>query len=263
MKADEVRKEVNLWVVSATNGLIQELLPYGSLDSSTMFVLANALHFKGAWNKKFYPTKTQNRKFYLLDGGTVHVPFMTNSEYQCVGSFDGFKVLKLPYLQGQDQRQFSMYFFLPDERDGLPSLIEYLSSDSKLLNEPVYLHEVKVGEFWLPKFKISFAMETSSILKEMGLVLPFSDVGNFTEMLDSRENLHLHVSEIFHKSFVEVNEDGTDAAAATAFVGVGCCPDPPEPIDFVADHPFMFMIREDVKGVVLFMGNVIDPSKSN
>ncbi|XXG55719.1 hypothetical protein AAC387_Pa03g3322 [Persea americana] len=139
-KANEVRKEVNLWVASATNGLIQEVLPYGSLDSSTMFVLANALHFKGAWNEKFDPTKTQNRKFYLLDGGTVHVPFMTNSEEQRVGSSDGFKGLKLPYLQGQDQRQFSMYFFLPDERDGLPSLIEKLSSNSKLLNELVFLH---------------------------------------------------------------------------------------------------------------------------
>lgn len=91
-----------------------------------------------------------------------------------------------------------MYFFLPGETDGLPSLIEKLSSDSKLLNEPVYLHEVEAGEFWLPKFKISFAMETSPILKEMGLVLPFSDVGDFTEIVDSRENLHLHVSEIFH-----------------------------------------------------------------
>lgn len=229
-------KEVNLWAERATNGLIKDPVP--RLDMSDVLVLANALYFKGVWQEKFDPIVTQKKEFHLLNGQIVHVPSMTSKGMQCIEHFYssngniGFKVLKLPY-QGaldrlyewqihqllyegsQDVRQFSMYFFLPDERDGLPNLIENLSSPSGLLNDYFYVPIVLVGEFWLPKFKISFAMDASQIMMESGLVLPFLDMKEFQNMVYSEENIPFCISKIFHKSVVEVNEDGAEAAAVT------------------------------------------------
>lgn len=214
-----MREEVNLWAERATNGLIKDPVPH--LDMSDVLVLANALYFKGMWRKKFDPIVTQKKEFHLLNGQNVHVPSMTSTRSQCIKHFYsssgniGFKVLKLPY-QGaldildawqinqllyegsQDVRQFSMYFFLPDERDGLPNLIENLSSPSGLLDYYFYVSEVPVGKFWLPKFKISFAMNASQSMMESGLVLPFLDMKEFPNMVYSEENIPFCISKIFH-----------------------------------------------------------------
>ncbi|XP_058069316.1 serpin-ZX-like isoform X1 [Magnolia sinica] len=262
MQGDEVRKEVNKWAEDATRGLIAELLPSGSIDDSTILVLANALYFKGAWNKKFKASKTIQREFYLLDGNSVQVAFMTSKMKQFVCSFDGFKVLKLPYQRGQDERQFAMYLFLPDERDGLKDLVQNLSLDPKFLDLYTRLREVEVGEFRVPRFKISFGFEASEIMKEMGLVLPFSDRGELDEMVEYVQNYEvICVSDVFHKACIEVTEEGTEATAATAGqLRKLCLSIDLRPIDFVADHPFMFMIREEVSGAILFIGNMINPS---
>ncbi|XXG55746.1 hypothetical protein AAC387_Pa03g3346 [Persea americana] len=258
-QAVEVANEVNAWAEKETNGLIKELLPSGSVDGSTRLILANALYFKGAWNEKFDASKTRDSNFYLTDGSSVQVPFMTSKKKQFLRAFDGFKVLTLPYKQGEDKRRFAMYFFLPDDRNGLQSLVEKLGSESGFIDRHLPLQEVEVGEFRIPKFKISFELEASKVLKELGLVLPFTGEGDLSEMVDSPHGQDLYVSSIFHKSFIEVNEEGSEAAAASAAVinlrellmdG---------PIDFVADHPFLFLIREDMTGVVLFIGSVLNP----
>lgn len=251
--------EVNSWAEKETNGLIKELLPSGSVDSSTRLILANALYFKGAWNEKFEASKTSDFDFYLTDGSSIQVPFMTSKKKQFVSAFDGFKVLTLPYKQGVDKRRFSMYFFLPNERNGLQNLVEKLGSESGFIDRHLPLQEVEVGEFRIPKFKISFGLEASAVLKELGLILPFTSEGDLTEMVDSAHGQNLYVSSIFHKSFIEVNEEGTEAAAASAGVIKlrGLLMD--GPIDFVADHPFLFLIREDMTGVVLFIGHVLNP----
>lgn len=184
-----MEKEVNSWVAETTNGLIKELLPHGSLDISTALVLANALYFKGEWNHKFDPSKTRNGEFYLFNGSTIQVPFMTSRNKQFIRFFDDFRALKLPYQQGQDGRQLAMYIFLPDHRDGLPNLVNRWSSDSGLLNSLNHFGRVSVGDFRLPKFKISFGFEASTIMKELGLVLPFSDVGELTEMVEQSHGL--------------------------------------------------------------------------
>ncbi|XP_058069315.1 serpin-ZX-like [Magnolia sinica] len=259
MKGDEAIKEVNTWAENVTHGLITEILPSGPTYESTVLVLANALYFKGAWNEKFNASETIQREFYLLDGNSVQVDFMTSKMKQFVCSFDGFKVLKLPYQRGQDKRQFAMYFFLPDERDGLQDLVQNLSLDPQFFDRYTMLYEVKVDEFRVPRFKISFGFEASEIMKEMGLVLPFSDQAELDEMVEYVQNHDvISVSEIFHRACVEVNEEGTEAAAATAArkeLRMAMTP-----IDFVADHPFMFMIREEVSGAILFSGNMINPS---
>lgn len=251
--------EVNSWAEKETNGLIKVLLPSGSVDGSTRLILANALYFKGAWNDKFDASKTRDSNFYLIDGSSVQVPFMTSKKKQFLRAFDGFKVLTLPYKQGEDKRRFAMYFFLPDDRNGLQSLVEKLGSESGFIDRHLPLQEVEVGEFRIPKFKISFDFEASEVLKELGLVLPFTGEGDLSEMVDSPHGQDLYVSSIFHKSFIEVNEEGTEAAAASAAVIKlrGLLMD--GPIDFVADHPFLFLIREDMTGVVLLIGSVLNP----
>lgn len=261
-KAVEVSKEVNAWAEKETSGLIKELLPSGSVDSSTRLVFANALYFKGAWTAKFNQSETKDYDFHLLNHTSVKVPFMTSKKKQAVSAFNGFKVLGLPYKQGADKRRFSMYFFLPDAKDGLPYLIEQMGSDSGFLDRHLPYEEVKVGEFRIPKFKISFGFEASDVLKKLGLVSPFSGEG-LTEVVDSSVTArNLYVSSIHHKSFIEVNEEGTEAAAATAGVIKlrGLLSD--NLIDFVADHPFLFLIREDMTGVVLFIGQVLNPLES-
>ncbi|KAL4649772.1 hypothetical protein ACB092_01G038600 [Castanea dentata] len=257
-KAAEVTSTVNLWAEKETSGLIKVVLPSGSVDSTTRLIFANALYFKGAWDEKFDASATEESDFHLLNGSSVQVPFMTSKRKQIVGAYDGFKVLELPYKQGEDKRKFSMYFFLPDAKDGLPALVEKVGSESGFLDCHLPEQKVKVGEFRIPKFKISFGFEASKLLKELGLVLPFSGEADLTEMVDSLVGQNLYVSSIFHKSFIEVNEEGTEAAAASAAV-MELASLPPPKMDFVADHPFLFLIREDLTGTVLFVGHVLNP----
>ncbi|XP_021820930.1 serpin-ZX-like [Prunus avium] len=254
--AAEVASGVNSWAEKETNGLIKEILPPGSVDSSTRLIFANALYFKGAWNEKFDASTTKEHDFHLLDGSTVKAPFMTSKKKQFVSSYDGFTVLGLPYKQGEDKRRFSMHVFLPEAKDGLPSLVEKLGSESGFLDRHLPKQQVEVGDFKLPKFKISFGFEASNVLKGLGVVLPFSG-GGLTEMVDSPVGQNLYVSSIFHKSFIEVNEEGTEAAAASA--GVIKLRGLPITTDFVADHPFLFLIREELTGTVMFIGHVLNP----
>ncbi|KDP38405.1 hypothetical protein JCGZ_04330 [Jatropha curcas] len=262
-KAVEVTNEVNEWAEKETNGLIKEVLPSGSVDHTTRLLFANALYFKGAWNEKFDVSTTKDYDFYLFNGSSVRAPFMSSIKKQFISAFDGFKVLGLPYKQGEDKRQFSMYIFLPDAKDGLPSLVEKVDSESGFVDHHLPKEKVEVGDFRIPKFKLSFGFEASKSLKGLGLVLPFSGEGDLTEMVDSFVGQNLYVSSIYHKSFIEVNEEGTEAAAASAgVVNVMSLAIPPE-LDFVADHPFLFLIREDMTGVVLFIGQILDPSQAN
>ncbi|XP_039688037.1 serpin-ZX [Medicago truncatula] len=258
-KAVEVNNEVNLWAERETNGLIKELLPLGSVDYFTQLIFANALYFKGEWNDNFDASETNVYDFHLLNGNSVKVDFMTSDEKkQFIRDFDDFKVLGLPYKQGEDKRQFTMYFFLPNAKDGLPTLLEKLASESELLQHKLPLDKVEVGDFRIPRFNISFELETSDMLKELGVVLPFTN-GGLTKMVNSAVSQNLYVSKIFHKSFIEVNEEGTKAAAATAGLLCGSSLSLPTDINFVADHPFLFIIREDLTGTIVFVGQVLNP----
>ena len=250
---------MNSWAEAATKGLIKQLLQSGSLNSDTALVLANALYFKGAWNQKFDLAMTQNRDFHLLNGQTVVAPFMTTMRFirHLYGSYDGYKVLQIPYQSGQDPRKFSMYFFLPNERDGLLNLVQTLKFNPGFFNQKFQLWLEDIPEFWIPRFKFSFEFDASETMKQMGLKLPF-ETGELTEMVDSPNSDKLFVSDVFHKSFIEVNEEGTEAAASTAATVELCCLRMITP-SFVADHPFLFMIREETHGMVFFIGAVLNP----
>ncbi|VFQ65691.1 unnamed protein product [Cuscuta campestris] len=252
--AKEVVKHVNLQVEKKTRGLIKDILSVDGVSSDTRLILANILYFKGRWAEKFDASKTKTSDFHLVNGSSVRVPFMSSRNEQCVGVFKGFKVLRLPYKRGDDKRCFSMYIFLPDAKDGFPSLMHEVTCDPGLLERCLPMHSVPVGEFRIPKFKLSFGIEVSEVLKELGVVSPFLGVEGITEMV---EHEALYVSKIFHKSFIEVNEDGTEAACATEDEEMSIALFPDE--DFVADHPFLYFIREDSIGVILLIGTLINP----
>ncbi|CAN0909201.1 unnamed protein product [Linum grandiflorum] len=193
---------------------------------------------------------------------------MSSKKAQYISQFDGFKVLALRYKQGNedDSRQFSMYIFLPDSKTGLPALVEKMTGhydESGFLNRHIPFRNVSVGDFRIPKFKVSFEFEASDTLKKLGLVLPFSDEADFTEMVeDSYPGKGLAISEVFHKASVEVNEEGTEAAAATVITMYSASYNggARKHENFVADHPFLFFIREDTTRTILFSGHILDPS---
>ncbi|CAA7053823.1 unnamed protein product [Microthlaspi erraticum] len=216
-----------------TNGLIKDILPPGSVDSGTEKVYGNALYFKGAWKDPFKKSLTKVKKFHLLEGKPVRVPFMRSYDSQYIEVYDGFKVLALPYRQGPDDginRKFSMYFYLPDKKDGLDNLLEEMTSTPGFLDRHIPKDTVEVGDFRIPKFRFSFMFEASRALE--------GDV----------------LTKMYHKACVEIDEEGAEAAAVTFMElgGIFFEPPPPKKIDFVADHPFLFLIREDITGTFSF-----------
>ncbi|KAL2630039.1 hypothetical protein R1flu_014725 [Riccia fluitans] len=267
-KAEEERTNINKWVSDATKGKIENLLPPSSLNDKTAMVLANALYFKGTWKKPFKPEETKDHDFHLLDGKTVSVPYMTSKNKQVVRNFNTHKVLKLPYVQssqgaGADNRSFSMFFILPNEKDGIAQLEKDLDTEMLTKHLNWTSREVKVGEFRLPKFKFSAGFKASEALQALGLKAPFSQGADFSNMVEGPNAELLYLSEVFHKCFIEVNEEGTEAAAATgAVMMLRSLPMPETPIDFVADHPFLFVLREDKTGLILFFGRITNPSLS-
>ncbi|KAK7283303.1 hypothetical protein RIF29_12728 [Crotalaria pallida] len=247
----EVTKEINSWVEKETNGLIKSIISTESIKMETVLIFANALYFKGLWKEKFDAKRTSCYDFHLLDGTSTKVPFMNSEEKQFISAFNDFKVLGLPYKRGKDKRQFSMYIFLPNTKDGLPALIQKVCSNkSDFLESKLPRVKVAVGDF--RDMDSLTSKSSSNVLKDLG----FSN-GNLTEIV---KNTTMLVSDIFHKSIIEVNEEGTEAAAATVVfgeLGISIA----KKIDFVADHPFLFVIREDTTGSVLFIGQADEARK--
>ncbi|KAJ4828561.1 hypothetical protein Tsubulata_020286 [Turnera subulata] len=273
--AKQVEKEINLWAETETNGLIKELIEPGRLcgKPEPTFVLANALYFKGAWDDPFEPSSS-DMNFHLLDGGTIRVPFLSGyHRYEYYGSFETFKVLRLPYGTGNDlDKRFSMYIFLPNRSNGLQDMIQEFNSDPGLFHKRTKLEKVDIAWLRIPKFKFSNTFTLSETMKELGLTLPFQMGGGPTGMVDwERVNCPnaqymLKISMIIQKSFIEVNEDGTEAAACDEDDDMGFSLEPlpkPKPLYFDADHPFMFMIKEDISDIVFFTGAVLNPLEQN
>ncbi|MBA0784499.1 hypothetical protein Gotri_006695, partial [Gossypium trilobum] len=214
-KAEKVVAEVNAWAETATRGLIRNLLTAEALkviNEDTALILANALYFKGTWAQLFDTSKTKQRVFHLLDGEKVHVPFMTSNRFEryLYNKFEDFKILKLPYKTSQPTRKFAMHFFLPDAKDGLKNLLQMFKSNPEYFNKRFDLVNEKISDFWVPRFKFEFEFEASEAMIKMGLDLPFNRrKAEITEMVDPVTG-RLFVRKMFHKCFIEVNEEGTN-----------------------------------------------------
>ncbi|XBI22014.1 hypothetical protein VPH35_063080 [Triticum aestivum] len=226
---EEARPEINEWFEAATAGRIKEFLPQGSVGYDTAAILGNALYFKGVWESTFDARLTRHDAFHLHPaGGQVHVPFMSSGERQYIACRPDYKVLKLLYAcgSGEHRRRFAMYIYLPNERHGLQAMLHRLASSPEQLeaDSMALRSTVAVGAFKVPKFTISNKTEASRMLQRLGLCLAFSTAADFSELLDLERmkppKLPLYVSQVYHESFVEVNDEGAEAAAATAIVGI-------------------------------------------
>ena len=250
------RRTINQWVESKTRDKIRDLIAPGNLDPLTRMVLVNAIYFKGNWAAPFPPEQTAPADFHVAAGSVVQVPLMSQTRRAFYGEFDGCQVVQLPYAGGD----LSMLVVLPREQDGLAALEAKLTPE-RLAEWRAGLGEREVRVF-LPKFKMTWgAFGLTGPLKALGMADAFSDTAADFSGMDGR--LHwLYIGAVLHKAFVEVNEEGTEAAAATAVVMRVRAMRPATPPDFRADHPFLFLIQEEETGAILFMGRVADPSKT-
>ncbi|MFI4859718.1 MAG: serpin family protein [Phycisphaerales bacterium JB063] len=258
--AEAQRTRINDWVADRTHDRIQGLMPEGSVDALTRLVLVNAIYFKAQWANTFAERATQDGTFYLAgdaEGDSVDVPLMRHREERFrVGTFDGYDALQLNY-QGGD---LSMVVLLPDTVDGIGELEARLTPE--LIAQTIDALAYQTTNVWLPKWEMTLDYDLIPALKAMGMERAF-DPGraDFTGISDSADGESIYITGAFHKAFIAVDENGTEAAAATGFAaGVASAPPPQAVFDFRADHPFVYLIRDNRSGAILFMGRVTDPS---
>ena len=247
---NECRLEINKWVEDKTNDRIVDLLPEGSISDMTALVLTNAIYFKGKWADEFEAEYTEEAVFKTLNGETVTCQMMNKQDKYHLYQGNNIKLLELPY-QGNS---FSMLVLLPDEGISISQIEKELTLDR--LNHHISIMTQSDVRVSLPKFKFDSEYELKPILADMGMPIPFSNKADFTRMSSKPD---LKIDEVFHKAFVEVSEEGTEAAAATAVVIVRKSVS--IPVDFVANRPFMFFIRHNESENILFMGRVTNPNK--
>ncbi|XP_048832357.1 serpin B6-like isoform X4 [Brienomyrus brachyistius] len=254
--AEAARVNINTWVEKQTNEKIKNLLAPGTIDHLTRLVLVNAIYFMGNWQKKFRPANTRETGFkinkyqsvpVMMMGQTSNFGLINIPEAKC-------QVLEMPYVG----YELSMLIMLPNEVNGLEELEQKLTYENFTeWTRPNRMHiqEVTVS---LPKFKLEETYDMNQVLSSVGMVDAFDELKcDFSGMSPDSD---LVLSKVVHKAFVEVNEEGTEAAAATAaFMVVGCCASLNRPLMFTADHPFLFFIRHNPTKSILFYGRFCSP----
>jgi serpin B len=248
--AEKARQTINAWVQKQTNGKIKDLIAEGMLDSMTRLVLTNAVYFKGNWATQFKKDRTADEPFTLLDGGTVQVPMMNQKATFGYAETDTLQMLEMPYV-GQE---LSMVILLPKEAAGIGELEKALTAEnvSKWLGG-VHRREVIVA---VPRFKMTQKFDMGTVLKSMGMTDAFSSEADFSGMTGRRD---LFISAVVHQAYVDVNEEGTEAAAATGVTMKLTSMAPGNVPVFRADHPFIFLIRDAHSGSILFLGRTMNP----
>lgn len=255
------RQRINQWVSGITHERIAELLPAGHPAPDTRLVLVNALYFKAGWQKNFHESATRPESFHLSPTRQEDTPTMRTRRHFGYAKRDGYSVVALPY----QVPEFQFVMFVPDAVDGLAHLEKTLAaadltSCAKLTDREVILH--------LPKFKVAPAtMPLGAALKALGLKTAFDlprGSADFSRMTPRTPDDYLGLGEVFHKTWLSLNEYGTEAAAATAveLVTLGAMipiKPPPPPVEVHADRPFLFAIQHTPSGVCLFLGRVTDP----
>nr|XP_014089238.1 serine protease inhibitor 42Dd [Bactrocera oleae]XP_014089240.1 serine protease inhibitor 42Dd [Bactrocera oleae] len=248
-ESENAASVINSWVEDKTAGKIKDLVHASAFSALTRLVLLNALHFKGLWAHKFDEEQTAEDDFWISEEESVKVQYMNQKAKFGYGYFEELdcQALELPYKDSD----LSMLVLLPNEREGLKTLAEKLKSVNLVdLAGDLGADEDVVVQF--PKFKVEFEVELTETLKKLGISKIFSEDAEFSNMLESSENLQ--VSNVFHKAVIEVNEEGTEAAAATAMIMMTRCI--LMPLQFVADRPFFYAIWN--KRNILFAGAFVN-----
>ena len=261
--AEAARVTINQWVEDRTRRKIQDLIPPGGVNALTRMVLVNAVYFKGIWALRFRREATQDEPFHLEAGRSVRVALMHQVEDVRYVRGADYQAVDLDYLGGD----VSMLVLLPDRKDGIEALEAVLSA--RLLDDCAGRAVERVVKVFLPRFRMTWGtIDLGEQLKALGMPLAFTrteaDFSGINGCAPGHED-SLFISAVFHKAFVEVNEEGTEAAAATAVGMTGsslALPKKPPPIPVLrADHPFLFAIRDRKSGAILFLGRVADPTR--
>jgi serpin B len=249
--AEAARQEINAWIEKQTADKIKDLIPSGQLDAQTRLVLTNAIYFKGDWASVFQADQTHDADFTVAADQKVTVPLMHQAAVLPYAEDASLQVLALPY-KGDE---LSMLVLLPKTPDGLSELERSLSA-AKIAALRAELRRQKINVY-LPKFKLEASFALQQPLRALGMKSAFSAEADFSGMDGQRD---LYVSAVLHKAFVDVNETGTEAAAATVVVMRAMAARPTKPIPvFRADHPFLFLIADNRDGSVLFLGRMENP----
>lgn len=241
--APEAAETINGWVDTNTKGKIKKIVQ--RIDPRTLIMLINAIYFKGSWQAEFDKSRTRHGIFHLSDGSEKQVPMMTREGAYPYFRGDTFEAANLPYGDGD----VSMYIFLPNRDSNLDEFLGGLNPEN-WENWLTQFNEVMDDSLMLlPRFKLEYEVKLNDTLKTLGMEVAFGGGADFTGMGPS-----LFISEVRHKAFVEVNEEGTEAAAVTVVVGVESAPP-----SFIVDRPFFFAIYDDKTKSILFMGVVVEP----
>jgi serpin B len=244
--SERARQTINKWVARRTAQRIQELLQRGDIDPAVALVLTSAISFKGSWATPFDEEQTRRIPFHTGPAEQVLVPFMHQISSLCLASEATLDLVELPYAGGR----WSMLVLLPRTSEGLAGIEELLSREN--LNRWLARLERAPVRVSLPRFKSESRLDLTGALQAMGMTEVFAGTADFSGLTRRRD---LFISMVAHQALVEVDEEGTEAAAGTAVV----LKRGPEPVEFVADHPFLFLIRERESGSILLMGRVVNP----
>ncbi len=241
---------INQWVNDNTDSKIPKILD--EIEPNAVLFLINAIYFKGSWQTEFDPSDTRDEEFHLVDGSTKQVPMMSRTGQYAVYQGDDFQAINLPYGEGR----VGMSIFLPNDKSDLNSFLESVDTE-KWENWMEEFREREV-QIKIPKFKLEYGTKIlNDVLTSLGMGVAFDeDNADFSRMADlDAVGGNLYITKVAHRTFIEVNEEGTEAAAATS-VGIGIRSLPQE---FKVDRPFFFAIRDNETGTVLFMGTVVEP----
>jgi serpin B len=240
---------INAWVKTSTEEKIPELVPAEAITADTVLILTNAIYFNAAWKEPFEVADTSEGPFQKLDGSSVTVPMMSGLRETSYGAGAGFEAVKLPY----DGDELSMLIILPEagKLADFEASLDAAKLDTVLGSMSEHLVDIK-----MPKFKIEYELGLKKTLEAMGMSIAFqSGPADFTGINAEGRPF---IQDVLHKAFVGVNEAGTEAAAATAVI-VGD-ESAPLPASITLDRPFLFVIRDNPTGSLLFVGRVADPS---
>jgi len=247
------RKAINDWVAANTKDRIKDIVPAGMPTTDTRMTLANAIHFKASWEAAFRPEATKPEPFTVKEGVVVSAPTMRRTDHRRYGATEDAALLEIPYRGGDA----TFVVVLPKAKDGLDAVVRGLSGE-RLQKAIDGMSSTRVA-LALPKFTFTSETDLAKVLPAMGMEDAFSPkAADFTGITKTEP---LFIGAVLHKAFVAVDENGTEAAAATV-VGMvaGSAARPEDPVSFVVDHPFLFLIRHATTGAVLFVGRVDDPT---